>query len=66
MIPTRHQYEDHLTIDEILLELEIMKEKHGGSCETNITELRWISPKHMESQAFVCLINPKYEETALR
>lgn len=66
MIPTRHQHEDHLTIDELLLELELLKEKHGGSCETNISEIKWISPSSLSAQPFVCLINPKYEETQLR
>lgn len=66
MKPTRHRHETHLTITELQLELEILKEKHGENTETNISEVKWISPSSLNAQPFVCLINPKYEETQLR
>ena len=67
MIPTRHKKEIHLTIDELQLELEILKEKHGKTAETNISEVLWVNPKKGDTRkSFACLINPKYVEISLR
>lgn len=43
------------TIDEVLLELEILKEKHGGHVKTTISEIIWCSPVSGRDRPYVYL-----------
>jgi hypothetical protein len=54
----RAVWANHMTVDEVLLELKILKEKHGGHVETNIWEVTWMSPTQKEERPVVYLINP--------
>ena len=48
------------TIDEVLLELEILKEKHGGHVETNIDKISWRSPTQANDKPVVNLENTRF------
>jgi len=52
--------DEHCTIDEVLLELEILKEKHGGHVETNIDLISWRSPTEANDRPVVNLINTQF------
>ena len=52
--------DEHYTIDEVLLELEILKEKHGGHVETNIDSISWRNPSQPQDRPIVYLVNTNY------